>query len=240
MGSAGKRILIRILQRPEVSSGFINLTREWKQYTINLAGKDLSHVIGGFGWATDRCANPSGAVFFLDKIQYEYEKGLQPPPRGKPFGIYSDAASAANHFSPSGWMGNSAALIARMNAATETPHSGSTSIKVSFPQTASGWAGVYWLEPSENWGERPGGFDLRGAARLTFWARSETSGAQVQFLIGGVGYPVNYAGDAIYGSLPNKPYPDSVCPKIQATKALSTQWTKYTHFNPGRDQSDHE
>ncbi|MCQ9207842.1 MAG: hypothetical protein NG712_00435 [Omnitrophica bacterium] len=51
--------------------GPVALTPEWKQYTIDLAGKDLSHIIGGFCFATNVDVNPDGAVFYLDDIRYE-------------------------------------------------------------------------------------------------------------------------------------------------------------------------
>ena len=38
----------------------------------------MSHVLGGFAWTAEAIQNPSGAVFFLDDIQYEYE---DPTPR---------------------------------------------------------------------------------------------------------------------------------------------------------------
>lgn len=53
------------------SIGPLTLTNEWKQYTIDLSGKDLSHIIGGFAWATNIDVNPDGAVFYLDDIKYE-------------------------------------------------------------------------------------------------------------------------------------------------------------------------
>ena len=49
------------------------LTQEWKQYTIDLRGKDLSYMIGGFCWATNADVNPEGATFYLDEIKYEIE-----------------------------------------------------------------------------------------------------------------------------------------------------------------------
>jgi Zn-dependent protease len=36
---------------PEASTGMLSLTGQWQQYTLNLAGRDLSQVVGGFGWA---------------------------------------------------------------------------------------------------------------------------------------------------------------------------------------------
>lgn len=55
---------------PKVSTGFIRLSREWKQYTINLSGADLSYVIGGFGWVVDAYRNRGreDVVFYLDDI----------------------------------------------------------------------------------------------------------------------------------------------------------------------------
>ena len=47
------------------------LTQEWKQYEIDLSGKDLSYISGGFCWATNLDVNPDGVVFYLDDIKYE-------------------------------------------------------------------------------------------------------------------------------------------------------------------------
>jgi len=55
----------------EVSAGRIALDREWRQYEINLEGKDLSNVIGGFCWVTSKTANERGLMFYLDDIYYE-------------------------------------------------------------------------------------------------------------------------------------------------------------------------
>lgn len=49
----------------------LELTKEWKQHTINLTGLDLSHIIGGFLWAANADSNPDGMVFYLDEIRYE-------------------------------------------------------------------------------------------------------------------------------------------------------------------------
>lgn len=52
--------------------GPIRLTKEWKKYEIDLRGKDLSYIIGGFCWATNIDVNdPEGIVFYLDEIKYE-------------------------------------------------------------------------------------------------------------------------------------------------------------------------
>lgn len=53
------------------SDALVVLTTEWKQYRIDLRGRDLSYVLGGFAWTATSEANPNGAVFYLDDIQYE-------------------------------------------------------------------------------------------------------------------------------------------------------------------------
>ncbi len=53
---------------------FVQLTKDWKKYEIDLRGKDLSRIIGGFCWATNLEANdPEGIVFYLDEIRFEKE-----------------------------------------------------------------------------------------------------------------------------------------------------------------------
>ena len=51
--------------------GPVVLTTDWQQFTIDLEGKDLSSISGGFCWATNLDVNPDGATFYLDDIRYE-------------------------------------------------------------------------------------------------------------------------------------------------------------------------
>jgi hypothetical protein len=55
----------------EASVSPVSLTKEWKEYTIDLTGLDLSHIIGGFGFAANADANPNGVVMYVDEIRYE-------------------------------------------------------------------------------------------------------------------------------------------------------------------------
>lgn len=226
--------------QPPISTGFLELTERWQPYTLNLLGQDLSHVVGGFGWTTDRCANATDVTFYLDDIQYEHDPDLTaPPPPGPVFPVYTDAAAQDNHYFPTAWMGDGEVpgRVSLSECWPENPYSGRTSIRVAYTQEVVGWAGVYWVTPAGNWGDRPGGHDLTGADRLTFWARSETPGAQVTFVIGGIGYPTNWRGDADCAR-PAEPYPDSVCPAIKQTATLATTWTKVSIPLPqGRDLS---
>ncbi|MCP4649470.1 MAG: hypothetical protein GY853_05225 [PVC group bacterium] len=105
------------------------------------------------------------------------------------FGVYLDRGSRANHYSPSGWMGDYGDLKITQGH-KDNPYSGKTCIKITY--TAEGkqganWAGMYWQWPPNNWGERNGGFDLTGATKLTFWARGETGDEHiVEFKVGGL------------------------------------------------------
>lgn len=56
--------------RPAVKTPALKLSTAWKQVTITLAGKNLKHIIGGFGWVAAALRNPHGAVFYLDDITY--------------------------------------------------------------------------------------------------------------------------------------------------------------------------
>lgn len=55
----------------EGSTDAITLTKDWKKYEIDLTGRDLSHMIGGFGFAINAEMNPSGATFYIDEVSYE-------------------------------------------------------------------------------------------------------------------------------------------------------------------------
>lgn len=107
----------------------------------------------------------------------------------KVFPVYTDAKSPDNHYDPSGWMGDYSD-IGMSQESFDNPHGGSTAIKITYRAKKSqgvGWAGVYWQNPSNNWGTKAGGYDLTGAKKVTFWARGEKGGERVEeFKIGGI------------------------------------------------------
>ncbi|VAW15968.1 hypothetical protein MNBD_BACTEROID05-990 [hydrothermal vent metagenome] len=51
--------------------GPVILSDQWKQYSIDLRGKDLKSISGGFAWTTSEDVNPETCVFFLDDIKFE-------------------------------------------------------------------------------------------------------------------------------------------------------------------------
>jgi hypothetical protein len=107
----------------------------------------------------------------------------------KPFAVYVENNSKENHFAPSGWMGDYGDLKINL-ASTEMPRSGNTCIKITYSAKmtqGAGWAGIYWQQPANNWGEKKGGYDLSGATKLTFWARGAAGGEKIaEFKIGGI------------------------------------------------------
>lgn len=142
----------------------------------------------------------------------------------KPFYIYSEKGSRENHYVPSGFMPNGR-CIEFNDTWTQNCHSGKTCIKIVYDLQCSRederWAGIYWLNPPNNWGTRKGGFDLTGAKRLTFWAKGNQGGEQIQeFTVGGI------SGD----------YPDSDTAVIGPV-ILSNQWRQYTIDLRGKDLS---
>ena len=107
----------------------------------------------------------------------------------KEFVVYSDKNAKVNHYIPSGWMGDYGDI--KMNdQSADNPKTGTTSIQFIYNAKKSqgqGWAGVYWQNPANNWGNKKGGFDLSGMNKLTFWARGAKGGEVIQkVMIGGI------------------------------------------------------
>ena len=222
-------------QQPALSTDVITRTQEWSPYSIDLRGRDLSRVIGGFGFMTDQCLNTEPITFYLDSIHYVLggDPGA-PTPTPTPatpytFDVYRDRDVAGNHYEPSGWMGDTGDI--RLDECWRgTTHTGSTAVKVEYTAQGTGpyygcgglspcnLAGVYWQDPAHNWGDRPGGYDLTGARGLAFWARGEKGGEWISFKAGGVGCGATA-------------YPDSLCPAQildPAPISLTNTWQAYT------------
>lgn len=145
---------------------------------------------------------------------------IKPPASEKVFYVYADKGDKRNHFIPSGWMGDYGDLkLDDQNK--EDPADGKTAIKWTYNATAkqgANWTGVYWQIPANNWGEKPGGFDLTGYKRLTFWVKADTNAKIATFKVGGI---TGEHGDS-----------DSVeIGPIDVTK----KWTKQTIDLAGRD-----
>ena len=209
-----------------VEMGPIELTDTWKQYTVNLVGKDLSYINGGFGWTMTADLNPDGAIFYIDDIKYEVDVQLKPEgvkQQAMPFYIYADRSSVANHFIPSGYMGDYGD-IKYDSASKEDAYLGDTCIKIIYSGKATQgarWAGIFWQNPANNWGNLDAGIDLSKAIKLTFWARGEKGGERIEeFKIGGVMGEFSDSDSATIGPV-----------------ILNKEWTQYTIDLKGKDMS---
>jgi hypothetical protein len=115
-------------------------------------------------------------------------------------------------------MGNADAIL-RDDCWPENTHSGPSCIKITYDDTGN-WAGIVWQNPPNDWGDEPGGWDITGAKKLSFWARGEAGGELVEFKLGILGR--------------NKDFPDSGKASLGRVK-LSSTWQKYEIPLEGKD-----
>ncbi|MFH1714765.1 MAG: hypothetical protein ABH857_01035, partial [Elusimicrobiota bacterium] len=108
-------------------------------------------------------------------------------PKYKGLTVYKEFEDPDNHYQPTGWMGDTNDLSMSLSCKQDT-RSGFNCIKVEYKARGEqGWAGIYWQNPMNNWGTKPGGINLTGAEKLTFWARGERGGERIrQVKIGGI------------------------------------------------------
>jgi len=208
-----------------VEMGPIELADSWREYTINLAGRDLSYINGGFGLTLSADQNPDGANFYLDDIKFVADPTVKPQGRKKesmPFYVFTDKRSMSNHFIPSGYMGDYGDV--KIENSNEDPYLGDSCIKIAYSGKATQgarWAGVFWQYPVNNWGNTDAGFDLSAATKLTFWARGAKGGERIEeFKMGGI------MGE----------YSDSDSAGIGPV-ILNKEWTQYSIDLKGKDMS---
>ena len=201
------------------------LAKGWKQYAIDVEGKDLSQIKTGFVWIVGAQGAP--VTFYLDDIKFVSTKAsatelaatggatdnnngggtnggaannnggggnannnggggaaataTNAPKGALPFSVYAEAGDKSPYIA-AGYMGD-AGNIKMTDNDTSNPHSGKTALKAQYT-SGNGWGGVVWQSPANDWGELPGGYNLTGAKKLTFWARGEKGGEKVSFSFG--------------------------------------------------------
>jgi hypothetical protein len=157
-------------------------------------------------WKTHLPIEPHWGLFRSDRSPkalaatlLQAARPTDPAPEESVFFVFQDADSPRNHFEPSGFMGD-IGDVQLDETFQPDPHSGITSIKVTYSAKGTGpntcnysppcrWAGVYWQEPQGNWGKNSAladrGFDLSRYSRLAFWAKAERS-TEIEFKVGGI------------------------------------------------------
>jgi hypothetical protein len=118
----------------------------------------------------------------------------------------------------SGYMGDAGSI--QMQNSTESPKVGKDCLKVSFIQD-KGWGGVVWQSPANDWGAKPGGWDLSAATALKFWVRGAEGGEKIKFGFGMIGN--------------DKKFSDSA--KIEREVTLTTAWEEVVIDAAGWDLS---
>lgn len=140
------------------------------------------------------------------------------------FYVYKDKPSPS-HFAASGFMPNGQ-CVSINDVWVDNCGGNRSCYQAKFNRdctaTSTGWAGIYWLEPANNWGDVKGGFNLTGAKKLVFWARGEKGGEVLTFKMGGVGM--------------GHQYPDSDTASSQPI-TLTKDWKEYSIDLTGKDLS---
>jgi hypothetical protein len=137
-----------------------------------------------------------------------------------PLVIYDEAGREQPAYVPTGWMGETKQMEVMEDCDTQ-PHSGKTCICARY-RSPAGWGGVVWQHPGNNWGDKPGGWNIAGAKRLTFWTRGESGDETVSFQLGLIGT--------------DKRYHDTAKGKIENAR-LTTEWKQYSIDLSGADLS---
>ncbi|WP_299521248.1 glycoside hydrolase family 2 TIM barrel-domain containing protein [Winogradskyella sp.] len=125
-----------------------------------------------------------------------------------PFYVYKDNEDLP--YFPSGYMGNHKALNVDVDEKKEV-HSGKTAIKITYSEE-SGWYGIAFVDPANDWGDILGGYDISGAKTFSFWAKSKFSGIVVKLGFGLID--------------DDKPFPDTAKKTEEIT--LTSEWKRYT------------
>ncbi|MDR0417093.1 MAG: hypothetical protein LBH76_07255 [Propionibacteriaceae bacterium] len=169
-------------------------------------------------------ATLKAAMAELDHVAYVYKD------YGDGLNLYTQRAWMGSHY-PDESLGESPPDALDEQA---EPFSGVTSVHARIDLKRFGWGGWQFqigaldrgeTVPELNFGDQAPGFDLSGAARLTFQARG-TPGALVDFSVGGLG--------RWGGVFPGQPYHDTLI-RHDLRVRLADEWTSYEIDLTGAD-----
>ena len=139
-----------------------------------------------------------------------------------PFYVYDDDNSSLNSFYPLRMLGDYRHIHMTYNC-NEVKFTGNTSIKISyspFKRKIANWAGIFWQNTLAVIKNLEAGYDLKGAKKLTFYARGSDGSELVEFRIG-------------CEDVPNR---DSFMTRSGVIR-LSRYWKKYTMIVENEDLS---
>lgn len=114
------------------------------------------------------------------------------------------AVDVQSLFTPSGLMGDGEydrKYVEFSGADSSSPHSPPASVKVIYTVGPQRWAGQYWQNHADNWGDKPGhNYSARRLSRLSFWARGDTGTEVIEFKAGGIEHPAKKFRDSFVAS----------------------------------------
>ncbi|MDG1728808.1 MAG: glycoside hydrolase family 2 TIM barrel-domain containing protein [Algibacter sp.] len=125
-----------------------------------------------------------------------------------PFYVYKDVENEP--YTASAFMGNYKVMTVDSQHKSDK-HSGKAALKISYNQEYD-WYGLGLVNPANDWGDILGGYDVSGAKRFSFWAKSSKNNVVATIGFGLIGK--------------DKPYPDTA--KKSKEIKLSTKWEKYS------------
>jgi hypothetical protein len=130
-------------------------------------------------------------------------------------------------FVSSGYMGDGeygTKYISLDGAWDSLPHSEPTCIRIAYTFGPVGWAGIYWQNEPDNWGDEKGeNYSRKKFSKVTFWSKGEIGGEILEFKTGGIHNP-------------NKKFHDSFSGKTGRV-SLSQEWKKFEIDLKGADLS---
>ncbi|NND10615.1 MAG: hypothetical protein HKN96_05360 [Flavobacteriaceae bacterium] len=125
-----------------------------------------------------------------------------------PFYVYKDGKDLP--YVPSAYMGNIDAIGVELEHKSDV-HAGTAALKISY-NAKDNWYGLGFVDPPNDWGDMLGGYDISGAKKFTFWAKTDSKLQPVTIGFGLIGT--------------DKPYPDSA--KKQIEIKLTNKWKQYS------------
>lgn len=156
--------------------------------------------------------------------------------------VYTDISAGGNHFFAFGQLPDQNSAVGIFGSCTNHPHSGATCVQCTFTNVAGTNDGGFYFMSGILYNGAPlpyfggsnlvntplvitnsTGYNLTGSTGLTFWARGEKGGEQIEFFVGGVGYDPSRR-------VATNSFPDSM-PRSSAlgqTTLLTTNWQEFT------------
>ncbi len=125
-----------------------------------------------------------------------------------PFYVYKDGDELP--YIPTGYMGNYNAMKVDTQH-TNDVHSGTSAIKIEYKER-SGWYGLAFVDPKNDWGTTLGGYAIEGATKFSFWAKADRDGVTAKIGFGLIEK--------------DQPFPDTTIKSKEI--ALTSKWKKYT------------